>query len=131
MTIIFYTRVGGTRHVGFGLPGWGAAVVAGALITLASAAFFHLGDFAATWAHENDEQLQREYRLARMQETAQRVHEKNRAQLGAAIAKLGELRARMSSLDSRGTSLLAVATAHDDSTHDKRVEGLAWRRRPP
>jgi len=131
MTIIFYAKVGGKRYVGFGLPGWGVAGVAGALITLASATFFYLGDFAATLAHRKGEQRLLQYELARMEKKVQLVQEDNNANLDAATMKLGELHARISTLDTKGASLLAIATAYDDPSYKKRAENLVWTVEPP
>ena len=124
MTIIFYARVGVQRYVGFRLPGWGVALVAGAFITLASAAFFQLGDAAAMLAHKKDEQALRIHKLARMERRVQHVLDSNRASLVAATSKLGKLHARMSALDVKGTSLLALAAADEDPSHAKRIDNL-------
>lgn len=125
MTIIFYARVGVQRYVGFRLPGWGVALVVGAFITLASATFFHLGDVAAMLAHKKDEQALRIHRLARMESKVQHVLDSNRASLVAATSKLGELHARVSALDVKGTSLLALAGAEDPS-HAEQAGDLAF-----
>lgn len=118
MTIIFYAKAGSKHCVGLRLAGWGVAVMAGALLTLASAILFYSGNLAESMVHKKESRHLVEHELAQLKREVRLVTEANRASLDVATAKLGGLYGRMLTLDAKGASLLGVTSLDPDSPED-------------
>jgi len=109
MTLILYVRVG-SNYLGLRLPGWGVAVVAGAVFTLAPAVLsFYAGGFAASLTYKNENQRLAEQDLEQLKAEAELARTLDASRLHAATGKLGELYARMIALDRKGKSIAEAA----------------------
>jgi len=104
MTFIFYVRVR-SNYFGLRLPGWGVALMAGVVFTLASGVLFYSGSFAASILRQNESQRLAQQELDIEEAEAGLLRSINNSRLDAATGRLGELYARTITLGTRGESL--------------------------
>ena len=109
-TFIFYATVGRHKYtIGLRLPASGVAMVAGALLTLASAIFFYAGSFSGSIVYGKEIQRLAEQDFERAKAEVKFAKQMDHSLLHAARGKLGELHGRLISLGARGESLAHTA----------------------